>query len=111
MPLEKLDTIDMVLKPKDDQIVLVITDAGVTTDPGERYDLLLKKLGSYVNYAFSADFAQTYPGITPDKVIIRVICATPPTEMMQQIFNVGKRSERPERITVEFEVWNPSERS
>jgi hypothetical protein len=48
MTLETTDVVDIVLKPEDGKITLVVVDAGTTPDPRERYELLLKKLGTHV---------------------------------------------------------------
>jgi len=107
MTLEKTDVVDIVLKPQDGEITLVVVDAGTTPDPQERYALLLKKLGTYVGYATSAGFREQYPDIPVNNVTVRVICSIPPTEEMKQILNVGPSGDRINRMRVEFEEWNP----
>jgi hypothetical protein len=84
----------------------IITDAGVTPDPGGRYGALLRKLGPYAASSFSDAFAKDYPGVAPDHVGVRVLCAVEPTERMRQILDFGFITERAERTPVGFVVWN-----
>jgi hypothetical protein len=44
-----------------------------------------------------------------NNVTVRVICAIPPTEEMQQILNIGPSGDRINRMQVEFEQWNPDQ--
>jgi hypothetical protein len=109
MTLEKTDVVDIVLKPQDGRMTLIVVDAGTTPDPHERYALLVKKLGAYVGYATSPGFREQYPDIPLNNVTARVICAIPPTEEMKQILNVGPSGDRVNRMQVEFEEWNPDQ--
>jgi hypothetical protein len=110
MTLEKTDVIDIVLKPQNGKLTFIIADAGTTPDPPSRYNLRLQTLRTYVGCVTSAGFATEYPGIKPTDVTIRVVCAVPPTEEMQQILNVGPSGDRVNRIAVEFEVFAPDQR-
>jgi hypothetical protein len=110
MTLEKTDVVDIVLKPQDGRMTLIVVDAGTTPDPQERFALLVKKLGAYVGYATSPAFRQQYPDIPVNNVTVRVVCAIPPTEEMKQILNVGPGGDRINRMQVEFEEWTPDQR-
>jgi hypothetical protein len=109
MTLEKTDVVDIVLKPQDGKITLVVVDAGTTSDPQERYALLLKKLETYVAYATSGGFREQHPHIPVNNVNVRVICAIPPTEEMTQILTIGPSGDRINRMAVEFEEWKPDQ--
>ena len=106
MALEDQTTIDMISKPDAvGKICLVITDAGVTTDPDTRFELLAKKLQAYARAVLNGDLAMDYPDKQPGDFFIRVVCANPPTDAMKNISSVGQ-SENP--MPVVFETWNPA---
>jgi len=106
MALEDQTTIDMISKPDaEGKICLVITDAGVTTDPDVRFELLTNKLQAYASAVLNGDLAMDYPDKQPSDFFIRVVCANPPTEAMKNISSVGQ-SENP--MPVVFETWNPA---
>ena len=65
MTLEDPNTIDMISKIKNGKMWLGITDAGVTTDPKERFKKLMVKLGAYVGFVTNEQFKEQYPGIKP----------------------------------------------
>jgi hypothetical protein len=102
MSLENPDVIDIITQPEPDKLELVITDAGVTTDPRERLDLLMAKLRNYVGYILSEDFADEHPELGPEAVSIAVVSATPPTADMLQISHVKPRSRPGRLIPVRF---------
>src|SRR5262245_50677369 len=102
MSLEDPDTIDIITRPEPNRLELVITDAGITTDPGERMEKLLAKLRNYVGYILSPEFAEEYPELGPDDVSITVVSATPPNSEMLQISHVKPRTEPPRFIAVRF---------
>jgi len=74
-------------------------------DPIRRYQLLTKKLGTYVNYVASPEFAQQYPDLPPDAVRIWVVCSQPPNEAMSEIQAVRPRGNGGRRVPVVFESW------
>ncbi len=104
MTLEEPNKLDIIGKTKDGKIFLVITDAGITTNPDERFQRLIMKIQSYVNYVMSDSFKKEYPKIKPKDVIIRVICKNEPTDQMKQVENVGPKGDKENRISVTYEV-------
>jgi hypothetical protein len=100
--LEEPDTIDIISEAKDGTTYLVITDAGITADPDERYNCLIEKVRTYVGFIQSPAFEKQCPRSTRAKTSIRVMCATPPTEQMQAIQQVRTRTTPPLEISVEF---------
>lgn len=106
MPLESGNTIDLARKTADGDVVMTIVDAGVTTDPSQRFELLMRKLRVYVNYVLSDDFATDVPGVTPAQVSIEVVTSLPATPQMLQIDGVRPRSHPDLVIPVRF-VMHP----
>lgn len=102
MTLEETNQIDIGLRAKNGQAVLVIVDAGTITDPDERFNKFLEKLKVYVHRIMGEDFQKDYPGLTTKDVFIYVLCTTPPTEAMKLIQNVGPSGDRINRIQVRF---------
>ncbi len=109
MPLEDTDSIDMGLEPTPGKIQLVITDAGITTDPEERMKLFMEKLKTYVGFIMSPRFKTDYPNIQPKDVSISVVCKNPPTEKMAAITQVTPRGDRENQIAIEFSGFRGSE--
>src|SRR6478672_6308531 len=106
MPLEDLTCIDLVLKPGEDgKVGLVITDAGITTDPEQRYELFLKKVQGYVSCILSGQFDSTDPGRKPSDFYILLTSVNPATPQMQLIKAVTPRGRPQDAIEVRFEVW------
>ncbi len=104
MPLEDPSAIDIVAKTKDGRILLIITDAGLTTDPEERLELLQAKLKAYVAYAIGPEFSEDYPNVDCSKVGLHVICNTEPTEEMKDITAVCARTDRSYEFPLTYEV-------
>jgi len=112
MPLEDPDVIDIVGRQANGSPLLVITDSGITSHPDARLKALLAKLNAYVRYVDSDDFKREYPGCRPSDVLIRVMCATEPTDEMKRIEQVGLRGDPTTRIALTFDVMEvPSEAS
>jgi hypothetical protein len=105
MTLEEANTIDIITKPKNGKMMMVITDAGVTTDPQERLEKLIAKLRSYVGYIMSDNFKKEYPGVKPKNVTIKVICQNEPTEQMKQIDKVMPHGDRENMIPIKYELF------
>jgi hypothetical protein len=103
MPLEDPDVLDIVTRPEPNKLQLVISDAGITTDPGERLDKLIAKLKTYVGYILSEEFARKYPDVGPDDVSIAVVCATQPTPEMLEITHLSPRTQPDRMIAVQFQ--------
>lgn len=106
MPLEDSDRIDIVTKTPEVRVQLIITDAGITTDPEERYNKFVAKLKTYVGYVMGSEFKEDYPGKGPGDVTIRLISQTPPTEKMKAITSVTPRGDRDNVIRVEYEEFH-----
>jgi hypothetical protein len=105
MALENVTTIDIISKPNaEGKVCLIITDAGLTTDPDARFELLAKKLQGYANAVVNGELAMECPDQQPGDFFIRVVCAHPPTEAMLKITSVGQTANQ---IPVSFGVWNP----
>lgn len=104
MTLEDPNTIDAISKIKNGKMWLGLTDAGVTTDPKERFKKLMVKLGVYVNFIMNKQFKKEYPGVKPKNVIIKVICANEPTKEMRQLDKVMPHGDRENMIKVEYEI-------
>ncbi len=102
MGLENPDVIDIIIKPEAGKLELVITDAGLTPDPGERLQKLIAKLKSYVNFILSPQFAEDYPYLGPEDVGIAVVSAKPPTPEMRNITHVKPRTVQEWFIAIRF---------
>jgi len=104
MTLEEPNKIDITGKTKDGKIFLAITDVGITTNPDERFQKLIMKIKSYMNYVMGDAFKKEHPKVKPKDVIIKVICKNEPTDQMKQIENVGPTGDKENRISVTYEV-------
>lgn len=83
--LEDGNSIDMIMA-KDTELTLVISDAGITTDPIERLKLLKQKIHAYCTWLTLPATQADYAGAGNCK--IRVVCADSPTPDMAQISGV-----------------------
>ena len=106
MPLENTDVVDIITTSQQGQTVLVITDAGVTTDPEERYALFMEKLKTYVAAIMSGELAKDLPASSSGDYQIRVMCVLPPTEEMLAVQAIKPRGENIDAILVEFEIFS-----
>src|SRR4051812_22127140 len=105
MPLEDLTQIDITLNPdKDGKIGLVITDAGITTDPAERYNLFVQKVKAYVNCILNGQFDSMFPGLKPSDFFILLQSANPATPQMLNIKEVTPRGRPEDKIEIRFLV-------
>jgi hypothetical protein len=105
MPLEDLTQIDLVTQDADGKINLIITDAGITTDPVERLELLRQKLGLYATAVTGGQLANDYPNATVQDFVIRVVCMRRPLEDMLAIGEVGPIGDPAHRIPVVFDEF------
>lgn len=105
MPLEDTEHIDIITRSEDGKVMLVITDAGITTNPDERFNMLIEKLKTYVAYVMSEDFKKEYSGLTLNDINILIMCKIPPTEQMRQITKVTPKGEPEKAISVIFQVF------
>lgn len=112
MGLEEVDEIDMISpQGPEGRYGLIITDRGVTTDPGGRLALLKRKLLTYREMMASGQLAEVCPGAGPEDFFIQVICRHQPTSEMRNITHVLIKTEPPIEIPVVFtafpeEEWN-----
>jgi hypothetical protein len=102
MPLEDIRAIDVGLTKADGSAELLVTDSGVTADPTKRLELLRDKLRTYAVYISSREFETDYPGVGRDRVAIRVFCANPPSQEMQQIRGIAIKGDDPVNIPVSY---------
>ncbi len=104
MPLEDPDVIDIVLRPDaDGKVCLIITDAGVTTEPARRYALFREKVINYCTAVIDGHFKPEYPDLNTPDFYIKVISAHPPTPEMYAMSVVGSKSRPEHRMEVQFE--------
>jgi hypothetical protein len=106
MGLENANVIDLVTSPQPGRLELVITDAGLITDPAERREKLIAKLRAHVHYLLSDQFARDYPDISLDRVGIAVVCSTPPTSEMLNITRLRPRVEPAREFAVRFALFD-----
>ena len=104
MPLEEPGRIDIITKSENGGINLIITDAGITVEPQERFEKLRTKLANYVRYVGSEAFRTNHPGVSPETVSIQVISKNEPTEQMRQIEFVASDAAPAIRVPVSFQV-------
>lgn len=104
MPLEDLNSFDLVLKPDaDGKVGLVITDAGVTQDPQRRLELLRQKVSNYFSAVVNGELKETFPNSKTSDFFIKVVCHTPPTPEMFEITTLRSRSKPENQVEVIFE--------
>lgn len=102
--LEESDSIDMISQDKSGVVWFTIVDAGITTEPEERYQCLIEKLRTYLGFIMSPDFATQHPGVQRSAVKIRVMSRTQPTPKMAEIRQIRSRTTPPFEIPVLFEL-------
>jgi hypothetical protein len=106
MPLEDPDHIDIITGPDaEGKYDLYITDSGLTTDPGERMDLLRQKLRAYLSAILDGGLAEDHPGSQPGDYRIKVACAHPPTAEMRAITAITPSGRRSPVIEVAYEEF------
>jgi hypothetical protein len=104
MPLEDPNVIDIILKPDEQgKVGLVITDAGLTTDPAQRFALFRQKVINYCTAVIEGEFKQDYPDLSTPDFYIKVISELPPTPEMLAMSVVGSKSRPEHRMEVYFE--------
>jgi hypothetical protein len=95
MPLEDRGQLDLVFEDDDYKVNLGITDSGITTEPGERFRLLIEKVKAYIGYILSEGFQEDHPKVTSKDVRIVVFYKDSPTTEMLRVTKVNP-SGRPE---------------
>ncbi|MGE3805135.1 MAG: DUF6572 domain-containing protein [Gemmataceae bacterium] len=86
MPLTEPNIIDIVATdPQSGKLLLVMTeDRPWNGKP--MFDQFMAKLGTYVSYALSEQFAQNHAGRKASDVVIKLDCAYEPDEPMRDCF-------------------------
>lgn len=105
MPLEDPSVIDIIARPAPGKVALVITDAGITTDPDQRYRKLIEKTATYLQYAFGPQLREDFPTLGPGDVSILVLCRLPPTEPMQALDRVSLAGDPTQGLDVAFQMF------
>ena len=103
--LEESDKNDGAVATPDGKLLLLITDAGITADAELRFALLIDKLHTYVGYVLGEDFSRAHPKHKPSDVVIRVMCAQPPSPQMQGLTQISPSGRKDLAIPVEFQVF------
>jgi hypothetical protein len=107
--LEESDQIDIITTSSDGKLQLVIADAGLITDPQQRFETFIRKLKAYVGYAISPDFKKDHPQHDIKDVQILVMCKIPPTDEMMKIKQVTPHGQHDQAIDVLFQVFPGSD--
>lgn len=108
MTLEQPDVIDITHVRPDGRVLLILTDAGCTPDPAERFAAHAAKLSNYIRFACSPQFSEQFPGKTWRDVSIIALCKNAPTPDMLNIVRIGSSTIDPEvDIPVEFRIFDP----
>ncbi len=108
MSLEFQNEIDIVSELQDGRVCLVLTDAGITTDPSQRVAALSVKLKTYLNYATSQQFETTCPGKTWRDVFIQILSKNPPPPEFDGMYRIRSMNTEPVvEIPVEWTVFDP----
>lgn len=100
--LEQPDVIDIVSTTPDGKVLLVITDAGLTADEGQRAAMYAEKLRAYVAYACSEELGRANPGKTLADVRIRIMSPTPPPGGLNGLSSVSPAGDLARAIPVEY---------
>ena len=104
MPLEDLESIDIVLRPdQDGKVGLVIMDAGVTTNPKRRSKLFHEKVRGYFGAVVDGHFKNDFPKLKTPDFYIKAVCVTPPTPEMYELHTIASRSRPEHHMEVRFE--------
>lgn len=105
MSLEDTTTIDIVVKPPSGQgLDLVLCDGGEVEDELRRYQLIVEKLISYVEFVATGQHLSNAPEVRTEDISIRVICKNPPNDAMKQIVSVVSRQHPNVRLPVVLEM-------
>jgi hypothetical protein len=103
--LEQPDVIDIVSTTPDGKVLLVITDAGLTADQGQRAAMYAEKLRAYVAYACGEELGRAHPGKTLADVRIRIMSPTPPPGGLNGLSSVSPAGDPTRAIPVDFVLF------
>lgn len=85
--------------------MLVIADAGLTTDPEERFGFFLGKLKSYVGAILAGVLEEDFPNVKLSDYTIELQYQTEPTEAMRQVTHVTPRGDKNNMIPIVFQPY------
>lgn len=108
MPLEDSSRIDITTLREDGKPCFVITDSGLTTNPEERFSLLVEKVTYYLGYILGEGYQQEYPGLKPGDAKILVLCTVAPTDKMIRFTRLTNPENEMETITIEYQLFEAS---
>jgi hypothetical protein len=101
MGLENTKTVDAVVgNPTTGGIDLVLFDDGSVTDEVRRYDLVLSKLISYLEFFAGGQLAEQFPEHAGKAVRCCVVCKRRPNDAMLRIEGVKDRHDANKRLPV-----------
>jgi hypothetical protein len=100
--LEEPNVIDIISTTPDGKVLLVITDAGLTADQGQRAAMYAEKLRAYVAYASGEELGRAHPGKTLADVRIRIMSPTPPPGGLDGLSSVSPAGDPTRAIPVEY---------
>src|SRR6266516_4029479 len=105
MSLEDTTKIDIVMYPQTASCLrLLVFDAGEISDELRRYQLVLEKLMTYVDYVASGQYREQSPDVAREDITACVVCRTPPNDVMKQIVSVVSRQQPEVRLPVIVET-------
>lgn len=103
MPLEDSDIIDMITaRNSEGKYGLIITDAGITTDPEERQRLFEQKLLAYRHAIVNNLLADSCQDASPADFYIQVLCQNRPSKPMRSITHLLTEDVVPVEIPIIF---------
>lgn len=105
MSLEDTTKIDIVMKPPNGRgLYLIVFDAGEISDELRRYQLIVEKLMTYVEFVASGQYREQSPDVAREDITACVVCRTPPNDVMKQIVSVVSRQQPEVRLPVTVET-------
>jgi hypothetical protein len=105
MSLEDTTKIDIVMKsPTGHGLYLIVYDPGEIRDELRRYQLVVEKLMTCVEYVAGGQYREQSPDVAGEDITACVVCTTPPNEVMKQIVSVVSREQPEVRLPVIVET-------
>ena len=101
MALHDKNSIDVILdNPKTGTVDLILYDDGSVKDELQRYNLVLEKGVSYLEYVVSGQMAKNNPELTNKPLRCCVICKHTPNEVMLKLQAFKDRNDSSKRLDV-----------
>jgi hypothetical protein len=101
MALHSKNSIDVILNnPKTGTVDLILYDDGAAKDELQRYNLVLEKGISYLEYVASGQLVNDNPEIGDKPVRCCVICKRKPNEVMLKLEAIKDRNDPSKRLDV-----------